>query len=186
MIIQKESLQHVLVRIQPGSKVSDIANRIDLLTSIDQLMGAWTRIKSVRYCKQNRSSDVNRPAKGAWTSVKKETIINCFLNCEFKIQVLETFNKSRDFTAEICANLSVDSYLAQDSDKVTSVDFIDKASKTREDYLINEAILFAANRYQIIEGKVKIFLFILNTSPKDFKYSSCNGYCRLSHCFHRT
>ena len=123
---------------------------------------------------------------GAWTSVKKETIINCFPNCEFKIQVLETFNKSRDFTAEICANLSVDSYLAQDSDKVTSVDFIDKASKTRQNYLINDAILFAANQYQIIEGKVKIFLFILNTSPKDFKYSSCNGYCRLSHCFHRT
>lgn len=99
---------------------------------------------------------------------------------------METFNKSRDFTAEICANLNVDSYLTQDSDKVTSVDFIDKASKKWQDYLRNEAILFAANQYQIIEGKVKIFLLILNTSPKDFKYSSCNGYCRLSHCLRRT
>ena len=50
---RKQLLQHVLARIKPGSKASDVISSFDLLKSIGWVMDAWRK-------------------------VKKETIVNCF------------------------------------------------------------------------------------------------------------
>ena len=62
----KQLLQHVLARIKPGSKASNVISSVDLLKSIGWVMDAWRK-------------------------VKKETIVNCFLRVVFNEGTLELF-----------------------------------------------------------------------------------------------
>ncbi|XP_057302773.1 tigger transposable element-derived protein 6-like [Hydractinia symbiolongicarpus] len=55
---RKQLLQHVLARIKPGCKTSDVIRNVDLLKSIGWVINAWGK-------------------------VKKETIVICFSKCGF-------------------------------------------------------------------------------------------------------
>ena len=106
---RKQLLQHVLARIKPGSKASDVISSVDLLKSIGWVMDAWRK-------------------------VKKETIVNCFSKCGFNEATLELFidddadaefAELQNYISEISPDSTVDSYLNQDEDAVTSVNTFD-------------------------------------------------------------
>ena len=63
---RKQLLQHVLARIKPRSKASDVISSVDLSKSI-----AWVT--------------------DAWRKVKKETVVNCCSKCGFNEATLELF-----------------------------------------------------------------------------------------------
>ena len=50
---RKQLLQHVLARIKPGSKASDVITSVDLLKSVGWVMGAWRKVKKERLKIQN-------------------------------------------------------------------------------------------------------------------------------------
>ena len=105
---RKQLLQHVLARIKPGSTASDVISSVNLLKSIGWVMDAWRKIK-------------------------KETIVNCFSKCGFNEATLELFidddadaefAELQDYISEMSPDSTVDSYLNQDEDAVTSVDTV--------------------------------------------------------------
>ena len=118
---RKQLLQHVLARIKPGSKASDVISSVDLL------------LKSIGW------------VMDAWRKVKKETIVNCFSKCGFNEATLELFTDDdadaefaelQNYISEISPDSTVDSYLNQDEDAVTSVDTVDIHSMNwREDMM---------------------------------------------------
>ena len=50
---RKQLLQHVLARIKPGSKASDVITSVNLLKSVGWVMGAWRKVKKERLKIQN-------------------------------------------------------------------------------------------------------------------------------------
>ena len=61
---RKQLPQHVLARVKPGSKASDVTSSVDLLKSIRRVLDAWRK-------------------------VIKEAILNCFSKCGFSEATLE-------------------------------------------------------------------------------------------------
>ena len=124
---RKQLLQHVLARIKPGSKASDVISSDGLLKSVAWVMDAWRK-------------------------VKKETIVNCFSKCGFSEATLELFidddadaefAELQNYISEISSDLTVDSYLNQDEDAVTSVDTVDIHSMNWREDLMEKEIRFA-------------------------------------------
>ena len=124
---RKQLLQHVLARIKPGSKASDVISSVDLLKSIGWVMDAWRK-------------------------VKKETIVNCFSKCGFNEATLELFidddadaefAELQNYISEISPDSTVDSYLNQDEDAVTSVNTVDIHSVNWKEDMREKAIRFA-------------------------------------------
>ena len=124
---RKQLLQHVLARIKPGSKASDVISSVDLLKSIGWVMDAWRK-------------------------VKKETIVNCFSKCGFNEATLELFidddadaefAELQNYISEISPDSTVDSYLNQDEDAVTSVNTVDIHSMNWKEDIREKAICFA-------------------------------------------
>ena len=124
---RKQLLQHVLARIKPGSKASDVISIVDLLKSIGWVMDAWRK-------------------------VKKETIVNCFSKCGFNEATLELFidddadaefAELQNYISEISPDSTVDSYLNQDEDAVTSVNTVDIHSMNWKEDMREKAIRFA-------------------------------------------
>ena len=123
----KQFLQHVLARIKPGSKASDVISSFDLLKSIGWVMDASRK-------------------------VKKETIVNCFSKSGFNEATLELFidddadaefAELENYISEISPDSTVDSYLNQDEDAVTSVDTVDIHSMNWREAMTEKAIRFA-------------------------------------------
>ena len=122
----KQLLQHVLARIKPGSKASDV------ISSVDPKSIGWVM--------------------DAWRKVKKETTVNCFSKSGFNEATLELFidddadaefAELQNYISEISPDSTVDSYLNQDEDAITSVDMVDiHAMNWRED-MMEKAIRFA-------------------------------------------
>ena len=92
---RKQLLQHVLARIKPGSKASDVISSVDLLKSIRWVMYAWRK-------------------------VKKETIVNCFSKSGFNEATLKLFidddadaefAELQNYISEISPDSTVDSSL---------------------------------------------------------------------------
>ena len=124
---RKQLLQHVLARIKPGCKASDVIGSVDLLKSIGWVMNAWGK-------------------------VKKETIVNCFSKCGFTEATLELFTDDdvyaefaelQSLISEISPDSTVDSYLNQDEDAVTSVGTVDIHSTNWKENLREAAICCA-------------------------------------------
>ena len=124
---RKQLLQHVLARIKPGSKASDVISSVDLLKSIGWVMDAWRK-------------------------VKKETIVNCFSKCGFNEATLELFiddnadvefAELQNYISDISPDSTVDSYLNQGEDAVTSVDTVDIHSMNWREDMMEKAIRFA-------------------------------------------
>ena len=124
---RKQLLQHVLVRIKPGSKASDVINSVDLLKSIGWVMDTWRK-------------------------VKKETIVNCFSKCGFNEGTLELFidddadaefAELQNYISEVSPDSTVDSYLNQDKDTVTSVNAVNIHSINWKEDMREKAIRFA-------------------------------------------
>ena len=122
----KQLLQHVLARIKSGSKASDVISSVDLLKSIGWVMNAWRK-------------------------VKKETIANCFSKCGFNEASLELFidddsdaefAELQNYISGISPDSTVDSYLNQDEDAVTSVDTVDIHSMNWRENMMEKAIRF--------------------------------------------
>ena len=108
MFYRKQLLLHVLARIKPGSKVSDVITSVDLL--------------------------------------------KCFCNCGFSEATLELFidhdadaefSKLQNYISEISPDSTVDSYLNQDEDDVTSVNTVDIHSMNWKEDIREKAICFA-------------------------------------------
>ena len=88
----------------------------------------------------------------AWSKVKKETIVNCFSKCGFNEATLEIFiddeadakfAELQNYVSEISPDSTVDSYLNQDEDAVTSVDTVDIHSMNWREDMMEKAIRFA-------------------------------------------
>ena len=88
----------------------------------------------------------------AWRKVKKETIVNCFSKCGFNEATLELFidddadaefAELQNYISEISPDSTVDSYLNQDEDTVTSVNAIDIHSMNWKEDMREKAIRFA-------------------------------------------
>ena len=118
---RKQLLQHVLAKIKPGSKASDVISK-----SIEWVMGAWRR-------------------------VRKETIVNCFSKCGFSEATLELcidddadaeFAELQNYISEISPDSTVDSYLNQDEYAVTSVNTVDIHSMNWKEDMTEKAIRF--------------------------------------------
>ena len=110
---RKQLLQHVLTRIKLGSKASDVISSVDLLKSQRPFIG-WVM--------------------DAWRKTEIETIVNCFSKCGFNEATLELFidedtdaefAELQNYISEISPDSTVDSYLNQDEDAVTSVNTVD-------------------------------------------------------------
>ena len=89
---------------------------------------------------------------GAWRKVKKETIVNCFSKCGFNEATLELFidddadaefAELKNYISEISPDSTVDSYLNQDEDAVTSVDTVDILSMNWREDMMEKSICFA-------------------------------------------
>ena len=124
---RKQLLQYVLAKIKPGSKASDVISSVDLLKSIGWVMDAWRK-------------------------VKKETIVNCFSKCGFNETTLELFvdddadvefAELQNYISEISSDSTVDSYLNQDEDAVTSDGTVDIHSMNWREDMMEKAIHFA-------------------------------------------
>ena len=124
---RKQLLQHVLARIKPRSEASDVISSVDLLKSVGWVMDAWRK-------------------------AKKETIVNCFSKCGFNEATLELFidddadaefAELQKYISEISPDSTVDSYLNQDEDAVTSVDTVDIHSINWREDMMEKAIRFA-------------------------------------------
>ena len=124
---RKQLLQHVLARIKPGSKASDVISSVDLLKYIGWVIGAWRK-------------------------VKKEIIANCFSKCGFNEANLELFiNDDADaefaelqnYISEISPYSTVDSNLNQEEDAVTSANTVDIHSMNLKEDMREKAICFA-------------------------------------------
>ena len=124
---RKQLLQHVLARIKPGSKASDVISSVDFSKSIGWVVDAWGK-------------------------VKKETIVNCFSKCGFNEATPELFidddadaefAELQNYISEISPDSTVDSYLNQDEDAVTSVDTVDIHSMNWREDMMEKAIRFA-------------------------------------------
>ena len=124
---RKQLLQHVLARIKPGSRASDVISSVDLLMSIGWVMDVW-RI------------------------VKKETIVNCFSKRGFNEATLELFidddadaefAELQNYISEISPDSTVDFYLNQDEDAVTSVNTVDIYSMNWKEDMSEKTIYFA-------------------------------------------
>ena len=137
---RKQLLQHVLARIKPGSKASDVISSVDLLKSIGWVMDAWRK-------------------------VKKETIVNCFSKCGFNEATLELFidddadaefAELQNYISEISPDSTVDSYLNQDEDAVTSVDTVDIHSMNWREDMMEKAIRFAIEEDDETEKQAEV------------------------------
>ena len=124
---RKQLLQHVLARIKPGSKASDVITSVDLLKSIGWVMDAWIK-------------------------VKKGTIVNCFSKCGFNEATLELFIDDDDdaefaelqnYISEISPDSTADSYLNQGEGAVTSVNTVDIHSMNWKEDMREKAIRLA-------------------------------------------
>ena len=124
---RKQLLQHVLARIKPGSKASDVISSVDLLKYIGWVIDAWRK-------------------------VKKEIIVNCFSKCGFNEANLELFiNDDADaefaelqnYISEISPNSTVDSYLNQEEDAITSANTVDIHSMNLKENMREKATCFA-------------------------------------------
>ena len=89
---------------------------------------------------------------GAWRKVKKETIVNCFSKCGFNEATLELFidddadaefAELKNYIAEISPDSTVDSYLNQDEDAVTSVDTVDIHSMNWREDMMEKSVRLA-------------------------------------------
>ena len=136
---RKQLLQHVLTRIKRGSKASGAISSIDLLKSIGWAMDAWKK-------------------------VKKETIVNCFSKCGFNEATLELFidddadaefAELQNYISAISLDSTVDSYLNQDEDAVTSVDMVDIHSMNWREDMMEKAIRFAIEEDDETEKQAK-------------------------------
>ena len=112
-----------------GTKLnaSDVISSIDLLKSIGWVMDAWRK-------------------------VKKETIVNCFSKCGFNEATLELFidddadaefAELQNYISEISPDSTVDSFLNQEEDAVTSVNTIDTHSMNWKEGMRKKAIRLA-------------------------------------------
>ena len=103
---RKQLLQHVVSRVTPGSKASDIIDSVDILMAI-----RWTM--------------------NAWESVEKQTIRNCFAKCGFFDSDFqfshdkEIENELNDLIAELSTESRAPTYLMQDDGVATSAGTID-------------------------------------------------------------
>ena len=88
----------------------------------------------------------------ACRKVKKEAIVNCFSKCGFNEATLELFidddadaefAELQNYISEISPDSTVDSYLNQDEDAVTSVDTVDIHSMNWREDMMKKAIRFA-------------------------------------------
>ena len=88
----------------------------------------------------------------AWKRVKKEIIENYFFKCGFSEATLELFidhdadaefAKLQNYISEISPDSTVDSYLNQDEDAVTSVNTVDIHSMNWKEDIREKAISFA-------------------------------------------
>ena len=81
----------------------------------------------------------------AWRKVKKETIVNCFSKCGSNKATLELFiiAELKNYISEISPDSTVNSYLNQDEDAVTSVNTVDIHSMNWEEGMREKAILFS-------------------------------------------
>ena len=136
---RKQLLQHVLARIKPGSKASDVISSADLLKSVGWVMDAWRK-------------------------VKKETIANCFSKCGFNEATLELFiddnadaefTELRNYISEISPDSTVDFYLNQDENAVTSVDTVDINSMNWREDMMEKGIRFAIEEDDEIEKQAE-------------------------------
>ena len=87
----------------------------------------------------------------AWRKVKKETIVNCFSKCGFDEASVEIFtdddidaefSELQNYISEISPESTVESYLNQDEDAVTSVNIVDIGSTNWKENLREKAICF--------------------------------------------
>ena len=92
---------------------------------------------------------------GAWRKVKKETIANCLSKCGFNEATLELFidddtdaeyAELQSYISEISPDPTVDSYLNQDEDAVTSVNTVNIHSMNWKEDMREKAIRFAFER----------------------------------------
>ena len=88
----------------------------------------------------------------AWRKVKKDTIANCFSKCGFNEATLELFidddadaefAELQNYISEISPDSTVDSYLNQDEDVVTSVNMVNIHSINWKDDMREKAIRLA-------------------------------------------
>ena len=88
----------------------------------------------------------------AWRVVKKETIVNCFSKCGFDEATLELFidddtdaefAELKNYISEISPDSTVDFYLNQDEDAVTSVNTVDIHSINWKEDMREKTICFA-------------------------------------------
>ena len=88
----------------------------------------------------------------AWRKVRKETIVNCFSKCGFNEANLELFidddadaefAELQNYISEISPDSTVDSYLNQEEDAVTSVNMVDTHSMNWKEGMREKAIRFA-------------------------------------------
>ena len=108
----------------------------------------------------------------AWRKIKKETIVNCFSKCGFNEATLELFidddadaefAELQNYISEISPDSTVDSYLNQDEDAVTSVDTVDIHSMNWREDMMEKAIRFAIEEDDGTENKLKpMTILILN------------------------
>ena len=144
---RKQLLQHVLPRIKPGSKASDVISSVNLLKSIGWVMDAWRK-------------------------VKKETIVNCFSKCGFNEGTRELFIDDdadaefadlQNYISEVSPDSTVDSYLNQDEDAVTSLNMVDIHSMNWKEDMREKAICFAIKADEETEKQAETMtVLILN------------------------
>ena len=100
----------------------------------------------------------------AWKKVKKETIVNCFSRCGFNGAALELFidddadaefAELQNYISEISTDSTVDSYLNQDEDGVTSVNTVDIHSMNWKEDMSEKAIRFAIEGFDKIEKQAE-------------------------------
>ena len=96
----KQLLQHVLARIKPRSKASNVKSSVNLLNSIGWEISTWRK-------------------------VKKETTVNCLSKCGSNKAIVELFidddadaefAELQNYLSEISPDSPVDSYVNQDGD----------------------------------------------------------------------
>ena len=121
---RKQLLQHVLVRIKPGSKASNVISIVDLLKFIGWAMDTWVKVK-----KETIANFF--PKRGS-----NEPTVELFIDDDADFE----FVGLQNYISEISPSSTVDCYLNQDESGVTSVIAVDIRSINWKEELREKAI----------------------------------------------
>ena len=85
---RKQLLQHVLARIKPGSKASDVITSVDLLKSVEWVMDPWRKVKKERLKIQNSQINTRNSHPEVFCEKKR---------CSKKFCKMDTFFLNKGF-----------------------------------------------------------------------------------------